>query len=106
MKRTVGHETEQHPETRKGSSKNKRKQEKQTKAKKDEIMASKHETIGKAKGVRRKKRTTNEKGNSWHEEKESRAGNESAGNTNGSLIWSECCGRVSEKKFHRMKRSV
>jgi hypothetical protein len=78
-------------------------------------MVTRHENIGKAtsSGVRRrrtrrrkrKRRTENEKGNSWNDEKESRAGKESAGNTNGSLMWWECEGRVSQKKSRVMKMS-
>jgi hypothetical protein len=53
----------------------------------------------------RKKRPDNEKGHNLNEEKESRAGKEAAGNTNGSLIWRECEGPVSQKKSPGMKMS-
>jgi hypothetical protein len=50
----------------------------------------------------RRKRTDKEKekekGNSWNEEKESRAGKEAAGNTNGSLMWADFEHPVSQKK--------
>jgi hypothetical protein len=52
MTGTVGHELQQHPETRKGSPGNKQKQsqEKQPKTKKDKIMARRYEIIGNATG--------------------------------------------------------
>jgi hypothetical protein len=55
---------------------------------------------------KRKKRTDKEKGNSWNEEKESRAGKDAAGKTNGSLMWAECERPVSEKKSPGMKMSA
>jgi hypothetical protein len=55
------------------------------------MMASRHETMGEVKGERvaKKKRTQNERGNSSSGEEENRAERESAGNTNGSLMWGE-----------------
>jgi hypothetical protein len=40
----------------------------------------------------RKKWMDNEKGNSWKEGKESRAGQEAAGKASGLLMWAECEG--------------
>jgi hypothetical protein len=103
MKGIVGNEMQQHPETRKGSPGNKQKQgqEKQTKTKKDKLMASRHEKIGKASGegdgMKRKNRMDNEKEENWNEEQESRAGQEAAGNTNGLLMSPDCEGPVSQK---------
>jgi hypothetical protein len=42
----------------------------------------------------RKKRMDKEKGNSWKEEKENRAGQEAAGKANRLLMWRECEGAV------------
>jgi hypothetical protein len=62
------------------------------KAKKDRIMASRHEKIGKkkAKGMTREKTTANEKENSWLKEHEVRAGRGAARNTNESLTSPGC----------------
>jgi hypothetical protein len=76
MTGTVGHELQRHPETRKESPGTKQKsQEKQTKTKKDKIIARRHEATGKAKGDGvTNKRTDREKekgnGNGCNEEKE------------------------------------